>query len=377
MIPNQRHLFELDPDVTYLNCAYTSPLLKEAGKAGEAALRKKANPWRIPSDDFFTGLESVRELFSRIIESDADSVALIPSVSYGIALAAKNLVINENSRIIVLSEQFPSNVYSWQRLCREKKAVLYTVDRPENSDWTSALLDAIDETASIVAVPNCHWTDGTLIDLVRVGEKCRAVGAALVVDASQSLGALPLSVRDVQPDFLIATSHKWLLGPYSLGYCYVAPKHQNGIPLEENWLNRKGSRDLSRLVDYRDEYRRGARRFDAGEASNFILTPIAEAALKRLLSWGIQDIAKTLKTKTDAIASKAMEKGLMVAPEEFRAPHMIGVCFPGGLDSRLSELLSENKVCVSIRGNAVRVAPHLYTDDGDLERLFEILVKFC
>ncbi len=375
MIPDQRHLFDLPDDIAYLNCAYTSPLLRSAAAAGQGAIRAKQNPWNILPSDFFSGIEAVRKLFAKLIEGDCGDVAIVPAVSYGIALAAKILPVAENQEIVVLQDQFPSNIYSWRDVASAKGAKIRTVGRPEDSDWTAALLSAITENTAIVAVSNCHWTDGTLIDLVAVGERCRTVGAALVVDGTQSLGALPLSVKAVQPDILVAASHKWLLGAYSFGYCYVARKHQGAKPLEENWLNRAGSEDFSRLVDYRDAYQPGARRFDMGEASNFLLAPIAAAALTQLLEWGVPAIGETLREKTDRIAEWAERKGLHVAPSGCRAPHMIGVSKPGGFGGELAGVLAEEKVYVSVRGDAVRVAPHLYTTDAELDRLFSALGK--
>ncbi len=373
MIPSQRHLFDLPEDIAYLNCAFTSPLLRPASLVGNSAIRAKEQPWGIKPDDFFTRTEDVRRLFGRLVGCDGDCVAVIPAVSYGIALAAKNLPIRKGETIVVLQDQFPSNIYSWQRLAASEQAEIKAVQRPSDGDWTRQLLSAIDEDTAIVAVANCHWTDGTLIDLSRIGEACRSVGAALVVDATQSLGAMPFSIEAVQPDFLVVTSHKWLLGPYSFGFCYVAPKWHQGIPLEENWLNRAGSENFARLVDYRDDYQAGARKFDMGAVSNFILTPIAAAALNQLLEWTVEDIAATLKAKTDAIAALAVQLGLKVAPAHARSPHMIGVTKPGGFRDDLLERLGNKNVFVSVRGESVRIAPHVYNTEEDIERLFSVL----
>jgi len=375
MIPSQRHLFDLPDDVAYLNCAFTAPLLKTAAMEGQKTIRAKENPWNIASEDFFTGLETVRGLFARIIGSESDCVAIVPAVSYGIALAAKNLPVGENQHIVVLEDQFPSNIYCWQRLATENRAIIKTVQRPADSDWTEALLEPIDDSAAIVAVPNCHWTDGTLIDLVKIGQKCRSVGAALVVDGAQSLGAMPFSVKEIRPDFLVATAHKWLLGPYSLGFCYVDKKWHNGIPLEENWLNRAGSENFANLVNYRDEYQKGARRYDMGEASNFMLSPIAAAALNQLLDWGVKNIAETLQVKTEAIARRANQMGLYVAPTSARAPHMIGVSKLGGFSDDLPDLLAQDKVFVSVRGESIRISPHVYNTEEEIQRLFKALEK--
>ena len=372
MIPCQRDLFDIPENIAYLNCAYTSPLLKAAQQAGRAAVQAKANPWTIKSDDFFSSAETARGLFARLLDCSPDNVALVPAVSYGIALAARNLPVASGQSIVVLQDQFPSNVYVWMQTAHEKNAVVKTVQRPPDSDWTPAVLEAIDSNTAVVAVPNCHWTDGTLLDLGRISERCRTVQAALVVDGIQSIGAMPFSIDTVQPDFLVAASHKWLLGAYSFGFCYVAPKWHGGKPLEENWFNRAGSEDFSRLVDYRESYQPGARRFDQGEASNFILAPIAAAGIRQLLEWGVANISQTLQRKTDDVAARAGQMGLAVAPGSLRAPHIIGVSRAGGFNKDLPLLLAQDNIFVSVRGESVRIAPHLYTTDEDIDRLFAV-----
>ena len=156
MIPNQRHLFDLPDDVAYLNIAYTAPLLHAAANAGRDAIQAKQNPWTISSTDFFSSVEKVRGLFSEIVGCDSGCVAIIPAVSYGIALAAKNLPIEKDQSIVVLHDQFPSNVYSWRNVASQKNAVLKTIPRPADNDWTPALIDSIEDDTAVVAVSNCH-----------------------------------------------------------------------------------------------------------------------------------------------------------------------------------------------------------------------------
>lgn len=375
MIPCQRELFDMPDDVAYFNCAYTAPLLLGAKKAGQEALKAKSNPWLITSEDFFTNIEENRKLFGQIIGSSPNNIAIIPAVSYGLALAARNLPISNGQNIVVLEEQFPSNIYIWRRVAEEKGAVIKTVSRPEQGNWTRAVLEAIDQNTAVAALPPCHWTDGTLLNLIEIGERCRENGSALAIDGIQSLGALPFSVATVMPDFLVAAAHKWLLGPYGFGFCYVAPKWHNGVPLEENWLNRSGAQDFSRLVQYRNEYQPGARRYDMGGASNFILAPIAAAAIRKLLEWGVEAISGTLMSITDSIGDWAFRMGLAVADKADRVPHIIGLSMPGDLSGSLVPVLAENRVYVSIRGSSIRISPHLYNTPEDLERLLSSLEK--
>jgi selenocysteine lyase/cysteine desulfurase len=373
MIACQREKFHIPKEVTYLNTAFTAPLMKCVKKAGEQALLSKVRPWTITADTFFRNLEDNRGLFSKLIGCTPNDVAVIPAVSYGIALAAKNIPVKKGQKILILEEQFPSNVLSWRKKASASGADLITIRRPVDSDWTTALLDALDAATAIVAISNCHWTDGTLIDLVAVGRRCREFGAALVVDGTQSLGAMPFFVKDVQPDFLVTTCHKWLLGPYSFGFVYVSPKWQKGAPLEENWLNRHGSEDFAKLVVYQDDYQPGARRYDVGEASNFGLTPMTIAALTQILDWKVENIAQTLRTKTDRVATLAREIGMSVASKTFRSPHLIGIKFPGALPDNLSARLATQNVFVSVRGDSIRISPHLYNTDAEIDRFFALI----
>lgn len=373
MIPSQRHLFDIPDDIAYLNCAYMGPLPRAAREAGEAAAGRKSRAWEITPRDFFTETETARELFAALIGATAEDIAIVPAASYGIAVAAANLHLPPGRRALVLAHQFPSNLYSWQELAEREGGEVVTVARPEDGDWTRSILQAIDERTAIAALPNCHWTDGGLIDLVRIGARLREVGAALVIDATQSLGALPIDMRAVRPDFLVAATYKWLLGPYSYGFLYVAPGRQDGRPIEQNWIARGGSEDFARLVDYRSDFQPGARRFDVGEKANFGLTPVAIASLRQIHDWGVPEVQATLRRRTDAIAARAHNLGLTAAPASLRAGHFLGLRFPGAVPEGLPEKLAAARVYVSVRGPAMRITPHLYNTDADIDRLFEVL----
>ena len=373
LIPCQRHLFDLPDGVAYLNCAYMSPLLKRAVEVGAAAIARKSRPWTISAADFFSDSERARGLFAELLGAAAGDIAIVPAASYGLALAAANLPLAPGERVLVLAEQFPSNVLTWRELARAQGGEVLTVARPADGDWTRAVLAELDERVSIAALPHCHWTDGGLLDLAAIGRRCRAVGSALVLDVTQSLGALPLDLAAVRPDFLVCPGYKWLLGPYSLGYLYVAPQHRQGRPLEHNWIARENSEDFARLIDYRAGYQPGARRFDVGERSNFALMPVSIVGLEQLLAWGVENIAATLAERTAAIAARAEGLGLSASPPASRAGHYLGLRFPGGMPDGLPERLAREQVHVSLRGDSLRVTPHLYNHDQDVARLFRVL----
>jgi len=376
MLPCQRHLFDIPADVAYLNCAYMSPLMKPALEAGTAGLARKAHPWDITPDKFFTGPDEFRTTAAQFIDCSADCIAIVPSASYGIATAARNLPVKKGQSILVLAEQFPSNYYPWQRLTEEIGASLKVVAWPENNDWTAAVLKSLTADVAVAALPHVQWTSGGRLDLVPIGQACRKLDAALVLDLTQSLGALPFSVRDVQPDFAVAASYKWLLGPYSVGLLYVAPKWQGGIPLEENWIQRANARDFSNIL-YTGNYDVGARRFDMGERSNFALLPAAVRAMKQLLEWEVAQISETVGALNRQLANAAADMGFSAPSEPWRAPHYLALRRKAAIPKELPEMLAKEKVFVSVRGSSIRVTPHIYNTAEDGERLIACLRRIA
>ncbi|MFF5296027.1 aminotransferase class V-fold PLP-dependent enzyme [Paractinoplanes globisporus] len=369
MAGSQRDLFDVPDEVAYFNVASLSPVLRAVRAAGESALRQRARPWEIGEADWFTGVERLRALAGRLFGDDAEGVALVPATSYGFAVAAANLPLDAGQQILVLADEYPSGIYTWRRLAERTGAGIRTVSRAPGQSWTEAVLEAIDDQVGIVSVPNVHWTDGGLVDLEQVAARTRAAGARLVIDASQSLGVMPLDVRSLRPDFVISVSYKWLLGPFGRGYLWVAEEHRDGRPLEENWIVRAGSDDFAALVDYRDEYAPGARRYDQGARTLFEVTPMAVAALEQILAWGPARIAAELSAVTTEIATRLT--GVTVT--EPRGPHLLGVRVPGGRTDRVAAALKAENCFVARRGDAIRVSPHLHTNQADIDRLVTTL----
>ncbi len=372
MIPCQRDRFSVPPGRTYLNCAYMGPLPNVSAQAAREAIARKQHSWEVGAQDFFDVPERGRSAFARIIGADADNIAIVPAVSYGVSLAARNIPLKKGKRILLLAEEFPSSVYAWRRAAEKSGAIIDTVPYPQDGDWTGALLSAIDETAGVVCVPHCHWTDGSRVDLVKIGAACREAGAALVVDGIQSFGAMPFSVKEIQPDFAVCGTYKWLLGPYAYGFCYIAPKWRGAEPLEENWINREGSEAFSQLTRYRDGYQPGARKFDMGERAGFGLAEPAAASLELLLEWGVENIADYTRALTREALRLAQTAGYGTFAEAMYAPHMVGITLEAPV-SGLAAALAEHGVHVSVRGNKLRISPHLYNTSEDIHTLFRVL----
>jgi selenocysteine lyase/cysteine desulfurase len=373
-LPVQRRLFEIPDDVAYFNCASLAPQLRSAGQAAEAGLARRARPWLIGAQDWFTEAEERRSLFARLAGVDPEGVALVPATSYGLAVAAANLTARPGQRVLVLAEDYPSNYYTWQTFARRTGATLAVVDRGDGQTWAEAILEALDERTAVVAVLASHWTDGATVDLAAVGARARSAGAALVVDASQALGALPLDLTAIRPDYLVTVGYKWLLGPFGLGYLYVAEQHRDGVPLEQNWISRLGSEDFARLVNYQDRYQPGARRFDVGQRTHFETTPMAVAALRQLLDWGVPRVAATLRQTTGRIQEQVGALGLTLTSPD-RGPHMLGIRLPDAARQRVAAALPRANVFAGVRGSSLRVSPHLWTTDQDIDRLADALAS--
>jgi selenocysteine lyase/cysteine desulfurase len=364
----QRHLFDIPMDVAYLDCAFMGPLMGKVMAAGRGGLSRKARPWELGTDDFFGDGLRIKALMARLMNARAEDFALIPSVSYGMAVVAKNLPVSAGSEILVMARQFPSNVYVWRDKARANNAHVTTLGRPEGQSWTEVVLDAIGPQTSIVALAHVHWIDGGLLDLEAIGQKARQHGAALVLDLTQSLGALPFNARAVDADFTVMANYKWLLGPYGTGFLHVAERHHGGLPLEQCWQSRDGAENFAGLTDYHDHMAEGAARFDMGERSNFALLPAVEAALTQILGWGVENICDQTRTHTAQLAQIAGELGLHSEDEPIRAPHYLSLRLPNTVPDDLQERLRAHNVFVSRRGDRLRVTPHVWVNEADIER---------
>ena len=353
-----------------------APLSRSVLAAGQNALYRLQTPNQIRPSDFFDDANEVRQMFARLInEPNSNRVALIPSVSYGMSVVAHNTSLRPGQNVVIVSEQFPSNVYTWKRLCNKTEAELRTVMSPNNATdravaWNASIIDAIDEQTGLVAIPELHWTDGTRFNVEQIGARARACGATFVIDGTQSIGASPFDIQRVRPDALVCAGYKWLTGPYAAGVAYFGTAFDKGIPLEENWITRFGSDNFSGLVEYRDEYQPNAIRYDVGERSSFVLLPMLKAALTQVLKWspaGIQDYCRILTQKA---LLELGELGCGIQTATSHCHHLFGIRMPRGVDlADLSAELAEQDVSVSLRGTAVRVAPYLYNRPEDLDAL--------
>lgn len=377
----QKDRFRLPDDLTYLNLAYMAPLADTVESAGIAGVQRRRDPTSLGVSAMFDEVDDLKEGIARILGiSDASRMAVVPSVSYGLACAAGNLDDVPGTDVVVCGAQFPSNYYAWKRYCERSGGRLRVVPPPPPAEgrghsWNQQILAAIDADTAVVALPNIHWSDGTVFDLESIREATLAVDAALVIDATQSAGARPMDFGALRADAVVCASYKSLLGPYGMGFAYFSERFDDGVPLEETWSGRERSDDFANLVDYQDAYRPHAARYDVGERCNFITMPMAAAAFALIDEWQPQRIEEYCRQLTRSAIDRLRGAGYWVEDEELRAAHLFGVLPPKHVVPEAAhQHLTDHGISVSRRGAFLRISPHVYNRPEDLDRLADALV---
>jgi len=370
--PNQRHLFPEKAVAGYLNGASRAPQLKSVAAAARHAIRWREEQAGMPIPVFFSTPKDIKAEFAQLVNCpEPERIAMIPAASYGIATVAKNISLSARQNIIVVQDQFPSNYYSWAEKCKAAGAELRVVMRPEAGvvgSWSDHVLEAIDANTAAVAIAHIHWADGTLYDLAAIRQRTDEVDAWLVIDGTQSLGAVPFDVQNIRPDALVAGGYKWLMGPYGCGYAYYGERMDNGSPLEENWINRAGSEDFRQLVNYRDDYRALAGRYSVGEHSNFLMGPMQLVGLQQVNAWEPANVQAYTASLWATVEDQLRELGVTVPTD--RAHHLVGLRLPAHASAdRLAAALDRRGLMVSYRGDSVRVSPNVYNTQEEMAEL--------
>jgi selenocysteine lyase/cysteine desulfurase len=379
MLASQRDLFEMPRNICYLNSASYSPLPLRTQEAGRAAVGRKATPWKLDASFANRQHERARLAAARLIHADPADIALIPSISYGVATAAKLLRLAPGARVIVLENDHSSPVLEWQTRADSQGFAVETIRQPDDGDWTSAVLASIERPGAppvgLASISSVHWSDGGLIDLEKVGEALRRQGAVFLVDATHSAGVLTMDVKALDPDFVIFPTYKWLLGPYGRAFIYIARRHQDGIPLEQTASGRRDVRAENAVYFTDTRYVPDARRFDMGERDHFISMEMAAIGMEMMAEWGAAAVAQRLAMLTGRIAEDLRGFGVSVPAPQLRSPHILSLAFKGGMPAGLVEGLASEGVYVAARLGRLRISPHVYNDEADGDRFVKALTR--
>jgi selenocysteine lyase/cysteine desulfurase len=379
MLASQRALFEMPRQICYLNSASWSPLPLKTQEAARAAVGRKGMPWTLNAAFAGGQHDRARKAAARLINADPPDVALIPSISYGVATAAKILTIEAGTRIIVLESDHSSPVLEWQTRADAQGFIVDTVRQPDDGDWTSAVLATIERSGappvSLASISSVHWSDGGLIDVEQVGAALRRHGARFLIDATHGAGVLAMDVKRLDPDFVIFPTYKWLLGPYGRAFLYVAKRHQDGIPLEQTASGRRDVRAENAVYFADLRYVADARRFDMGERDHFISMEMASIGMEMMADWGADAVVERLSMLTDRIAEGVRDIGVRVAERRTRAPHILSLGFEDGMPKDLVEGLASDDIYVAARLGRMRISPHVFNDETDADRFVAALSR--
>jgi selenocysteine lyase/cysteine desulfurase len=376
MLPCQRALFDMPRDICFFNAASWSPLPRAVQEAGRAAVTRKGQPWKLPGDFASGQHERARKAAAALIGANPDDVALISSVGYGVSTAAKVLPIARGSRVLVLENDHTSPVLEWVGRAAAGGFTVETVKQPADGDWTSAVLEAIDRKGALplalASISSVHWSDGGALDIARIAAALRTQGAAFLVDATHDVGVRPIDVKALDPDFLIFPTYKWVLGPYGRAFMYVARRWQDGVPLEQTAAARKAV-SAEDTIYFRDlSYRDTARRYDMGERDHFISLEMAAVGMEMMAGWGNAAISGRLSMLTARLADGLGNLGVGLPDAKRRAPHILSVAFPKGMDPDLPQKLAAENVHAAPRLGRLRISPHVYNDEQDVDRFVDV-----
>jgi selenocysteine lyase/cysteine desulfurase len=379
MLPSQRALFDIPREICYLNAASYSPLPLRTQEAARAAVGRKGKPWTLAAGFAGEQHERARLAAARLINANAADIALIPSISYGVATAAKLLTVDRGTRVIVLESDHSSPVLEWKTRAEAQGFAVETVPSPADGDWTSAVLAAVEKPGaapvSLASISSVHWSDGGMIDVAKVGDALRRRGAKFLIDATQSAGVLAMDVKQLDPDFVIFPTYKWLIGPYGRAFLYVAKRHQDGVPLEQIAAARRNVRAENDVYFTDISYVGDARRFDMGERDHFISLEMASIGMEMMADWGAAAVTQRLQMLTDRVAGGLRGNGVSLPDPRFRAPHILSLGFASGMPAGLVESLAAEGVYVVPRLGRLRISPHVYNDEEDADRIVATLMR--
>ena len=379
MLPSQRDLFDMPGHVCFLNAASYSPLPLRTQEVGRLAVGRKGTPWTLDAAFANGQFARARAGAARLINAGPADIALISSVSYGVATAAKLLTIERGARVMVLENDHSSPVLEWQARADAQGFTVETVPQPDDADWTSAVLAAIERSGAppvgLASISSLHWSDGGLINLEKVAAALRRHGAMFVVDATQSAGVLTIDVTTLDPDFVIFPTYKWLLGPYGRAFLYVAKRHQGGVPLEQTSYGRREVRADNNVYFADVRYVADAHRFDMGERDYFISMEMASTSMEIMEQWGGAAVAQRVSMLTARVAEGVRGLGLNVPKAQLRAPHILSLGFKEGMPAGLVEALATEGIYVAARLGRMRISPHVYNDEADCDRFVAAMTR--
>lgn len=357
---------------TYLNCAFHGALPRVAARAVEEALELKKRPFLIRDEDHFTYPDAYREGVASLIGADEQDVAVTDSATHGTMILVSGLEWREGDEVILPRGEFPSNLFPWRSL-EARGVILHEVDLTEGGLALERIEQAVTDRTRVVSVSWVHYSTGVRLDLGPISALCRERNILLCVDGSQGIGGLPFDLRETPVDVLSCAGYKWMLGPYGTGFAWVEPSLSERLALSNiNWFALTGAHDFARLSECELEFVPGARRFDINEPGNFLNMAGAAASTRYVAGIGPATVEAHAQSLLDRIVDNLPDGMHSIADPDPR--HRSNILCIGGCDEATFERLVEADIYLSRREGALRISPHLYNTEADVDRLLDVLL---
>ena len=365
-------------DATYLNTAAHAALPRVALHAVQSSIEVNKSPHHMDDAVFFEAPGRIRASLSKMIGAKPEEIALTTGASTGVAAVAHLLRWEPGDEVITAKGEFPVQYATWKPM-EERQGVKLKIVAPRDRFITADdLIDALTPRTRVVSVSHVRFDDGSLLDAARVAAACHAQGSLLVLDASQSCGAVPIHVNELGADFLVCAGYKWLLSPYGTGFFWAKSEHlDTARPGPFYWTAQGAEDDFLKLNFVDPAPSRSAKRWDAAEAAtyfNFNLTAM-DASVDFVLRTGPELVSEHNRKLIDLLFQRLPNGCVPASPLDSaeRGPYGCFVARTSEETSELYQKLKKEHVVVAMREGKIRVSPHLFNSERDIDRLIEVL----
>ncbi len=375
-LASYRSEFPVLAERTYLISASLGPLSRRARRAAEEHLDlwERLGPEELWFDRGMPKAAECRELFARLIGASPAEIAVVPSVSAGLSQIATCLDFSKRPKVVLTDMDFPTNHYVW-RASERVGAKLDVVRSPDGITIPAEdVIARIDDQTAVVNLNRVLFESSWIMDAPAIVAAAHEHGALVVVDDFHGSGILPVDVHELGADLLLTGALKWLCGGQGLAFLYCREDLIEKMePLVTGWF---GTKDFFTFDRTALRLRDDARRFETGTLT-LPQAWTAAAALELVLEAGVEDIRRRNSELTEATVARADDAGIEVASprDRERRGGLVRVRVPGGPDeaTRVLHALLERDVVLDKRGDALRISPHFFNDEGDLDRCFSAL----
>jgi cysteine desulfurase / selenocysteine lyase len=366
-----RALFPITERFAYLDHAAMGPISRPVVEAQRAFLEAQMTLGSEAGPSFREARERLRATMAAFIGVDPDEIALTKNTPEGLSIVASGLGWRPGDSVVTTDLEFPANMYPWLNL-KERGVEVRLVRSEDGRVPTGRIVEACDATTRVVAISYVQFSTGFRSDLAALAEHCRPRGIYLVTDAIQAVGALPVDVRALGVDFLACASHKWLLGPFGMGWFYCRRELLERLRPAE--VGQASMVERGSYLDYHFELLPSAARFECGVV-NMQGVPGLQASLDLMNRVGRERIEAQILGLNERLADGLASRGYAVVSSRAEAERSGIVSFRHERhdSAALRERLHAAEVVVSLREGLVRVSPHFYNDADDVDRLLAAL----